>query len=342
MNFYLEEITGDKKRLNFPIVPDEVNVSSGANTIPLNIIKNGEARIPRGEKATGYSWDGLLPGKSMKGAAFINTEKDNWQSATDLIKILEKWKKKGTPLKFICGKFINADVFIENFNRRYYGLNHCEYSITLTKYPTLTVSVSPAPKKTDKTDPKDVGKKGKVTKDVAYRSGPGKSYTKLGTLKKGTEVTIYAVSGNWYKIKEESTGSGTGHTGLPIGQGGALLQKFTGFTTTTGTGVFNPSVLGGSTQPWWVCATYVKITNGKPTKKTPTTPQYPYWPFTGGSGSGSGSGGGSSGTGGKKPKSPHTSTGDSGGKKPIKVTLPTPKRSNTAPKMTKPSSSKPK
>lgn len=330
MNFYLEEITGDKKRLNFPIVPDEVNVSSGANTIPLNIIKNGEARIPRGEKATGYSWDGLLPGNSMKGASFINTEKSNWQSATDLIKIIEKWKKKGTPLKFICGKFINADVFIENFNRRYYGLNHCEYSITLTKYPTLTVSVSPAPKKTGSGtggDEKAVGKKGKINKDkVVVRSGPSSSHKKITTLKKGTEVTIYAVSGNWYKIKEAGG----------FGSGGQFIS---------GWGVINPQIariisagninIAGLTQDeWWVCATYITITGGKPTKKTPTTPQYPYWPYTGGSGSGSKKP--------KKPKSPHSSTGDSGGKKPIKVTLPTPKRNNSAPKMTKPSSSKPK
>lgn len=295
-NFYLEEILidgkggsgGAGKRLIFPIIPDEVNVSSGANTIPINIIKTGEARIPRGEKATGYSWDGMLPGKSMKGAAFINSPSDEWQSAITIVKILEKWKKNGTPLKFVCGKYINADVFIENFNRKYFGQGHCKYSITLTKYPALTVSVSAAPKSTKKSASSDaVGRKGKTTKKVAYRSGPGTSYTKLGTLNKGVEVTIYAVSGNWYKIKNSNA----------LNLDSAVMKEL------------NKSATLGSRE-WWVCATYVKLTSGKPTKTTPTSTSSS-----------------SSSSSGKKSKS-HKSTrssGGSGGKKRVKVTVPSTK-----------------
>ena len=312
MNFYLEEITGDKKRLNFPIIPDEVEVTSGANVVPLNIIKSGEAKIPRGEKATGYSWDGLLPGNSMKNQAFINTEPDEWKSATDIIKILEKWKRNGTPLKFVCGKFINADVFIETFNRRYFGQNHCKYDITLTKYPALTVSVSPAPKKTGSGtggDEKAVGKKGKINKDkVVVRSGPGSTYKKITTLKNGTEVTIYAVSGNWYKIKESG---GTGNLGEFV--------KVSG--TTTLPDVVLAQYGNFSQDEWWVCATYVTITGGKPTKKTPTLH------FTPGVNPWTGSDTGGSGSGGKKKKTPKTpKTTKDTGKKPITVTIPKPPR----------------
>lgn len=316
MNFYLEEITGDKKRLNFPIIPDEVEVTSGANVVPLNIIKTGEAKIPRGEKATGYSWDGLLPGSSMKGQAFINTEPDEWKSASDIIKILEKWKKNGTPLKFVCGKFINADVFIETFNRRYFGQNHCKYDITLTKYPALTVSVSPAPKKTGSGtggDEKAVGKKGKINKDkVVVRSGPGSSYKKITTLKKGTEVTIYAVSGNWYKIKEAGN----------LGSGGHVLGWGTNTQIAKMIAAGYANLPGLTQDEWWVCATYITITGGKPTKKTPTTHFSPgINPWTG-----SQTGGGSSG--GKKKKTPKTpkSSKDTG-KKPT-VTIPTSRWTN--------------
>lgn len=313
MNFYLEEITGDKKRLNFPIIPDEVEVTSGANVIPLNVIKSGEAKIPRGEKATGYSWDGLLPGDSMKGQALINTEPGEWKTATAIIKILEKWKKNGTPLKFVCGKFINADVFIETFNRRYFGQNHCKYDITLTKYPALTVSTSKAPKGagSGSGDSSATGKKGKINKDkVVVRSGPGSSYKKITTLKKGTEVTIYAVSGNWYKIKE----AGTGNAGGLIqgwGASGAIIGKLP------------PGVLAklGNTgqDEWWVCATYVTITSGKPTKKTPTphfTPPDTPW-------SGSGTGGGDGGHKGKTPKAPKTPKTTKDPDKKPKIKIPT-------------------
>lgn len=262
MNFYLEQQTdGNVKRLNFPIVPNELSVTSGANTLPLNIIKTGEARIPRGLKATGYSWEGMMPGSSMKGAAFINTDADAWQEPRDIINILDTWMKNGTKLKFVAGKFVNEDVFIENFSKKFFGLNHCKYSITLTKYPTLTVSVSPAPKKSTSGGSSGGSSypEGKVNKNkVAYRKGPGTKYKKLGKKNKGDKVTIYGTKGNWYKIKESPE--------------------------------------------WWISKSYVTLTSGKAEKKS--------------------GGGKKKSSGSKKPKS---STGSTGGKQPVKVTIPTSK-----------------
>jgi hypothetical protein len=204
MNFYLEETTGKRyKRLYFPIVPNELSVTSGANTIPFNIIKTGESRVPRGLKATGYSWEGMLPGKTIKSSAILNVSSEEWQAPRDIIKILDAWTKNGTSLKFVAGKFVNDNVFIESFNKKFFGQNHCKYSITLTKYPTLTVSVSKAPKKTSG----DTGSsypEGKVNKDkVAYRKGPGHNYTKIGKKNNGDKVTVYGTKGNWYKINDD-------------------------------------------------------------------------------------------------------------------------------------------
>lgn len=48
-------------------------------------------------------------------------------------------------------------------------------------------------------------KTGTVTASALnVRTGPSTSYSILGTLKKGTKVTISASSGNWYKIKYNS------------------------------------------------------------------------------------------------------------------------------------------
>lgn len=202
MNFYLEDkATGI--RFNFPIIPNKVNVTSGANTIPINVIGIGEMRIPRGEKATGYSWEGTLPGKSMRNQSFV----DNWMTPTKAIAQLEKWKKKGTKLLFMVEDLINADVFIENFNRDFYGMGHCHYNIALTIYPVLTVTTSPAPAPKQKKSVSSKYPTGVITgSKVKYRKGPGKNYKKLGTLKKGETVTIYGTSGNWYKIKEDPEG----------------------------------------------------------------------------------------------------------------------------------------
>ena len=280
MNFYLEEQIGrGVKRLNFPIVPDELSVTSGANTIPLNIIKSGEARIPRGSKATGYSWESILPGKSWKGKPFTNVSQEYWQSARDIINILEAWKRKGTKLKFVAGKLANDDVFIENFNRRYFGLGHCRYTITLTKYPNLTVSVSPPPKKPAGGTGGGIGSEssypeGTVNKDkVAYRKGPGSKYKKLGKKNKGDKVTIYGMKGNWYKINE------------------------------------NPE--------WWISKSYVTITSGQPERT---------------------SGGGGGRTSGRRPGS---STGSTGGRQPLRVTVPTTQGVRPPAKPVKPQPQKP-
>lgn len=202
MNFYIEDkATGT--RFIFPIIPNKVNITSGANTIPINIIGKGEMRIPRGEKATGYSWDGTLPGRSMKDQSFVTT----WTSPKLAVNQLEKWKRKGTKLHFLVENLIDADVFIENFNRDFYGMGHCHYNIMLTIYPVLTVTTSPAPAPKKKKGKGGQYPTGVITgSKVKYRKGPGKNYKKLGTLKKGETVTIYGTSGNWYKIKENQEG----------------------------------------------------------------------------------------------------------------------------------------
>ena len=198
MLFYLQERKGGgETRFSFPIVPDKVNVTSGANTIPINIIQLGEMRIPRGEKATGYSWEGMLPGEGMSAQSFVQ----NWKDPKTAAAKLEKWKKDGTELRFMVGELIDDYVFIETFNKTYFGQGHIRYSITLTKYPTLTVTTSPAPAP-KKAKSGSAYPTGVTTSKVKYRKGPGKSYKKLGSLKKGETVTIYATSGNWYKIKE--------------------------------------------------------------------------------------------------------------------------------------------
>lgn len=201
MDFYLRE-KSSKTQLVFPIIPNEVNMTSGANTIPINIIKTGEAKMPRGEKATGWSWDGVFPGKSMRGYSFVNNGvKADWKEPRKLVEQLKRWKKNNTKLTLVIDKIANEDVFVDVFNVKYYGAGHCKYSITLTIYPDLTITTSPAP--APKKSSGKSKKTGKVTgSKVVYRKGPGKTYKKLGTLKKGAEVTIYATKGNWYKIKE--------------------------------------------------------------------------------------------------------------------------------------------
>lgn len=221
MNICLTEKSSGRQ-LFIPLLPNEVQVKTGANTIPINIIKNGEARIPRGVKATGYLWDSMFPGVSLSQATFVT----DWQEPKSIIALLNEWKTNGSELNLMIGEYVNDDVFVEDFPYKYFGVDHVKYSLTLTKYPNLIITTSPAP---PAKQPESLGgtaasyPTGKVTgKKVTYRKGPGKKYGKLGTLKKGDVVTIYETSGNWYKIN------------------------------------LSPE--------WWISASYVKITSGEATK----------------------------------------------------------------------------
>lgn len=190
------------RQLFIPLLPNEVQVKTGANTIPINIIKTGEVRIPRGVKATGYSWDGTFPGISLSNVTFVT----DWQEPKRIVAQLNEWRINNSELNLMVGEYINDDVFIEDFHYKYFGVDNIKYSITLTKAPNLFVTTSPAPPAKESQSSGGSGAAyptGKVTgKKVTYRKGPGKEYAKLGTLKKGTVVTIYGTSGSWYKINQ--------------------------------------------------------------------------------------------------------------------------------------------
>lgn len=187
-------------RLHLPLLPNKLNVKTGANVLSLNVIKTGEVKLPRGTALTGYSWSGTLPGASMSRLSFVV----DWQDPKAIVALFEGWQTAGTKLNFMLTEStINDDVFVESFSYEYSGLDNIAYNITLTKYRALIVTTSPPPPSKSNETGGSGYPTGKITgKKVAYRKGPGNKYKKLGSLKKGKEVTIYETKGNWYKIKE--------------------------------------------------------------------------------------------------------------------------------------------
>lgn len=78
-----------------------------------------------------------------------------------------------------------------------------EYAYVSKQY-TSYVNTSPAP--APPTVPTTVDVIGRVTVDgLNVRSGAGTNYSSLGTLKKGTKVTVQSVSGYWAKISYNNT-----------------------------------------------------------------------------------------------------------------------------------------
>lgn len=210
MDFYLTSLqSGD--RLRFPLLPDRLNVKTGAMVIALNIIKTGEVRIPRGSILTGYSWNGTLPGEAMQALPFVY----DWQPPARIVELLSKWEAEGQTLRFMVTDLsVNVDVFIEAFTYDYYGIGNVSYTLNLTTRKELTVTTVPAPPPPPpkENDPDEGGSKTygivKVSSRLNVRQKASTSAKILGTLKNGTRVEILGSTGNWYIIPYASGTNG--------------------------------------------------------------------------------------------------------------------------------------
>lgn len=201
------------ERLRIPLLPDRISIRTGSTAISYQIIKIGEAKIPRGSALASYSWNGTFPSESMRNLPFVN----DWQQPAKYIDLLKEWEKNGEILNLMVTETtINADVFIETFTYDRFGVDNANYSISLTQYRELTLSTTPAPEiptpetpqqavnsnkgeKEQKAQPKQQGRV--VGGGCNVRGGPGTGYEKNASpLKDGTSVDIYEQQGNWYKI----------------------------------------------------------------------------------------------------------------------------------------------
>lgn len=220
-------------RLRIPLLPDRLNVKTGASVVSFSIIKKGEVKIPRGSTLTGYSWTSVFPGDSMAGASFVF----DWQKPSNIISMIEDWQANGDTISLLVTELsINVDVFIESFVYDYFGTGNASYTINLTKRIQLSVTTTPAPvippastESQETAESTDNKKYGIVTGgSVNVRKGPSTKYKSYGTKHKGDKVEILDKSGNWYKIVYEK------------GEGGVA----------------------------WMSASYIKVTSGSTSSTT--------------------------------------------------------------------------
>ena len=196
----------------FPLMPDRINISTGANVISLSIINVGQVKLPRGNQLAGYSWNGLLPGEHMSDVSFVF----DWQPPATIIKTLKDWQDRGTTLTLMVTELsINEDVFIEGLKYEYFGAGDCSYSITLTVRKELIVSVMPKPLLPEDTPTAGTVEETKTVQigtvtggSVYYRSGPSTKYRAYGTYHRGDTLELISKSGNWWKFKCSKVSAG--------------------------------------------------------------------------------------------------------------------------------------
>lgn len=204
MDFYLSDSSG--VRLRFPMVPDRLNVKTGALSVSFNIIKRGEVKIPRGSTLTGYSWNGTLPGRSMRAAPLVF----DWQEPQRIIDLLNYWQENGETLRFMATELsISADVFIEALSYEFFGADSVSYQITLTMRRGLLISTTQTQTQVPNTSGANASNTTPTSGVVSIkntssylnvRQKPSTGSKSIGRLNHGARITILRKDGNWYVI----------------------------------------------------------------------------------------------------------------------------------------------
>lgn len=190
MDFYLTNLK-DKARLHFPMNPEKVSLSSGANLQSYDIMGLGEVKVPLGNKLDVVTWEGKLPGASRKEMNYIKS----WKSPTELYGLLKEYRESGTKLRLLITETpINLDVYIESFESTWGGLDDCDYKITLVQAIDLKVYTVD-----------EWNASGKTGNHVQALARPEPPKTKTYTVKSGDSL---------WKIAQKELGNGARYTEL--------------------------------------------------------------------------------------------------------------------------------
>lgn len=198
MEMFLTNLSSNE-RLRIPLLPDRLNVKTGAMVVALTIIKTGEVKIPRGNAVTGYSFNGVFPSDAIRDSCYVF----DWQEPTRIVSLLRGWQEKGDTIRFMVTDLsVNADVFIEKLNYEFYGIGDISYTLTLTVRRELLVTVVPAPVIPPTSAEAAFGtvSLSNATGNIDVRQQPSTSAKILGTIANRTRLQLLGRQGNWYII----------------------------------------------------------------------------------------------------------------------------------------------
>lgn len=136
MDFYLTEIEHNE-RIHFPMNPETVSLSTGANMQSYEIMQLGEIRIPAGNRLEQISWEGKLPGKGRSEMSFVKS----WRDPSEIYALLKKYKETGVKLRLLITETpINIDVYIEELKLTFgSAMGDYDYQISLVEAKDLKI-----------------------------------------------------------------------------------------------------------------------------------------------------------------------------------------------------------
>lgn len=139
MDIYVTDLKTDS-RFRFPMLPESISLTSGANFHAFQIIGVGDVKLPSGEQLTGVSWSGKLPGGNRKNDPYIK----EWTDPKAVQSIFGNWQSQKEKLRLLITETpINIDVYISSFSMNYAGgYGDYDYNISFTQAKELKVYVS--------------------------------------------------------------------------------------------------------------------------------------------------------------------------------------------------------
>ena len=112
--FYLTNLaTGEK--ITLCMAPEEVKAQTESNFRTWNIIEKGQVSLPKGERLTQISWQGILPGANILVHNFVKLAA--WEKPKEIVKTLTEWRESGDKIKVLITQTpINMSVYIKSFS----------------------------------------------------------------------------------------------------------------------------------------------------------------------------------------------------------------------------------
>jgi nucleoid-associated protein YgaU len=122
------------------MLPEEIRVQTGPIFQSYTIMAIGDVKLPYGEKLTGFSWKGFLPGKVREDSPYVV----EWRNPHEIQGLWSMFRAKGRKLRLLVTETpINHDVYMGPYDVKYRGgYGDYYYSINLTQAKDIIISTS--------------------------------------------------------------------------------------------------------------------------------------------------------------------------------------------------------
>lgn len=126
-----------KEAIEFPVLPEKIEVSESGNSKSYEISKLGEINVIKSKKLTEISFESLFPAQWYPGANV--TEREMFQPSHYIVNKIEKWRSYKRPVRLILTGStmdINMAVSIEKFTWSEEGgeVGDIKYQISFKEY----------------------------------------------------------------------------------------------------------------------------------------------------------------------------------------------------------------